>query len=188
MRTLRILVAGATYIVTSEINRWEQALKGTEDKEAFLVLLETAKKKFNFELYNFNILDDHIEFIINPGEDISLSKIMQWIKCNYTKKWNKMHNTKGHLWGNRFHSEIIENKEDFAQISACIDNSAVRAGLVKEAADWKFGGLFRKLRGIIGLVDELLESGMFFPTIASQSASRLQRRRCYRTLALHRRV
>jgi putative transposase len=96
---------------------------------------------------------------------------MQWIKCNFTKKWNKTHNTKGHLWGERFFSRIIRDEGDFERTSAYIDNNPVAANLVKKAKDWKFGGLFHRLRGITKLVDEALEGELFFPASAPLSAS-----------------
>jgi hypothetical protein len=67
------------------------------------------------------------------------------------------------LWGDRFFSRIIVDEADFAKTSEYIDNNPVKANLVKEARDWKFGGLFHKIRGIIGLVDKLPVGGLFFP-------------------------
>jgi putative transposase len=79
---------------------------------------------------------------------------MQWIKCNFAKKWNKAHNTKGHLWGERFFSRIIEDAKDFEHVSAYIDRNPVKAKLVWQETDWEFGGLSYWLRGIQGLIDE----------------------------------
>jgi hypothetical protein len=39
----------------------------------------------------------------------------------------------------------------------------VKAGLVKEAGDWHFGGLYYKLKEMFWLVDELLEGEPLFP-------------------------
>jgi putative transposase len=132
------------------------ALKRAEFKQMFLDLLEIAKRKFQFKLLNFTVMDNHIHFLIKPSESTSLSKIMQWIKCNSAKKWNKANNTKGHLWGDRFFSRIIKDEVDFERVSAYIDENPVKAKLVEEAKDWKFGGLFHRLKGIIGLIDDLL--------------------------------
>jgi REP element-mobilizing transposase RayT len=145
------------------------ALADEEFKLLFLDFVERAKKKFGFKLWNFTVMDNHIHFLIKPDEGVSLSKIMQWIKCNFAKKWNKMHNTKGHLWGERFFSRIIKDEEDFAGASTYIDENPVKANLVKEAKDWKFGGLFYKLcknnkpQGMFTLVDELLEGDFCAP-------------------------
>jgi putative transposase len=116
-------------------------------------------------------MDNHIHILIKPGKDASLSKVMQWIKCNFTKKWNKTHNRQGHLWGERFFSRIIRDERDFERTSAYIDNNPVEANLVKNAKDWKFGGLFHRLRGITRLVDEALAGELFFPASAPLSAS-----------------
>jgi hypothetical protein len=75
------------------------------------------------------------------------------------------------LWGERFFSRIIRDEGDLAKTSEYIDHNPVEANLVKEAKDWEFGGLFHKIRGIIGLVDELLDGGLFFPANASPAAS-----------------
>jgi putative transposase len=108
-------------------------------------------------------MDNHIHFLIKPGENASLSKIMQWIKGNFAKWWNKTHDTKGHLWGERFFSRIIRDEQDFVKTSEYIDNNPVKAKLVKEAKDWRFGGLFHRIRGIIGLVDEMSDGQIVFP-------------------------
>ncbi|MDR1400593.1 MAG: transposase [Treponema sp.] len=46
----------------------------------FMDFVEKAKKKVHFELWNFMIMDNHIDFLIKPSKGISLSQIMQWIK------------------------------------------------------------------------------------------------------------
>jgi putative transposase len=170
MRLPRVLQDDATYHVTSQIDHGVMALESAEVKRVFLDFVKKAKKKFGFKLWNFAVMGNHIHFLIKPGKNASLSKIMQWIKCNFAKKWNKEHNTKGHLWGERFFSRIIKDEKDFTRTSEYIDGNPVEARLVKEAKDWKFGGLFHKLRRIIGLVDEMPDSELFFPANTSLTA------------------
>jgi putative transposase len=158
-----ILLAYVIYHVCSQVNRGAMELGEEEIKLLFLDFVERAKKKFGFKLWNFTVMDNHIHFLIQPDEGVSLSKIMQWIKCNFAKKWNKMHNTKGHFWGERFFSRVIEDEGDFERTSAYIDENPVKANLVKAAEDWRFGGLFYRLRGLFGLIDELLGGNLFFP-------------------------
>ncbi|MDR2417756.1 MAG: hypothetical protein LBD79_01720 [Treponema sp.] len=39
---------------------------------------------------------------------------MQWIKGNFARYWNKVHNKQGgHLWGKRFFSKIINDVRYF---------------------------------------------------------------------------
>jgi hypothetical protein len=69
----------------------------------------------------------------------------------------------GHVWGERFFSRIIRDEQDFARTSGYSDENPVKANLAKEAQGWIFGGLFHKLRKIIGLVDKVADSELFFP-------------------------
>jgi REP element-mobilizing transposase RayT len=140
------------------------ALKAPDIKRLFLNMVVIAKTKFPFELWNFTILDSHIHFLIKPGPGVSLSKIMQWLKCNFAKKWNKIQHTTGHLWGDRFFSRIIRNEADFQNVSTYIDDNPVKAGLVMNAAMWPFGGLSHRLRGIRELLDPLWGSRFSFAT------------------------
>jgi putative transposase len=127
-------------------------MKAPEIKNMFLQVVKIAKTKYDFIISNFCIMDNHFHFLITPGKGVSLSKIMQWIKCNFTRRWNKKNNVTGHLWGERFWSRIINGIEDFLRIVEYIDNNPVAAGFVKEAKDWEFGGLFHHIMRCIDIV------------------------------------
>ncbi|MDR0785473.1 MAG: transposase, partial [Treponema sp.] len=141
MRSLRILVYGATYHVTSAIDHGDMYLLDPLFKTLFLFFVEKAKRKFHFQLWDFCIMGNHIHFLIKPGKDANLSEIMQWIKCNFAKAWNKAHGRKGHVWGERFYSRIISGTTDFLQTRDYIMENPVKAGLVERAVEWMFGSL-----------------------------------------------
>ncbi|MDR3303058.1 MAG: transposase [Treponema sp.] len=170
MRSRRNLEDEATYHVTSKVDHDAKALEEAWVKNAFLELVKMAKKKFSFQLWNFTVMGNHIHFLIKPAKGVSLSKIMQWIKCNFAKKWNKAHNTKGHLWGERFFSRIIKDEKDFQATSAYIDQNPVDAKLVKYAENWKFGGIFHRIRGIVGLIDKVPGGRLFEPHVGPAPA------------------
>jgi putative transposase len=145
MRQRRIHREGAAYHVTSEINRGEMGLYAPQFKVLFLTFVKKAKTKFR--LWDFCIMDNHIHFLIQPGTDVNLSDIMQWLKCNFAKAWNKAHGVKGHLWGERFYSRIIRGAMDFFRVREYIEENPVKAGLVERAVDWVFGSLYHRLHG-----------------------------------------
>jgi putative transposase len=166
MRTPRKLSPGATYHVTSRINYpWMSALVPVVFKIMFLQVVEEAKKKFRFQLWNFTIQGTNFHFLIKPSKDTTLSEVMQWIKCNFTKRWNKAHCMTGHLWGERFKSWIVKSMQAFDRISKFIDEYAVAAHLVKKAKDWEFCALHqrRKKERWRWLVDKLRRGDLIFP-------------------------
>jgi putative transposase len=156
MRSLRTLQDGATYHVTSKIDHDDLSLLEPRFKTLFLSFVAKAKRKFHFHLWDFCIMGNHIHFLIKPGNAGNLSKIMQWIKCNFAKAWNKEHGRKGHVWGERFYSRIIKGIADFLRAREYIADNPVKAGLVERAAEWVFGSLYHRLHRITSLLDDVV--------------------------------
>jgi putative transposase len=153
MGHLRELKDGATYHVTSEINRNEMELQQSRIKTMFLTFVKRAKQKYPFQLFDFSIMDNHVHLLIKPERGESLSKIMQWLKGNFAKYWNKVHHKQGgHLWGKRFFSKIIDDVRQFLRVLEYIDENPKRAGMVARAEDWEFGGLYHHLHGRMDVV------------------------------------
>jgi putative transposase len=123
-------------------------------KKLFLSFVGKAKRKFHFRLRDFCIMGNHIHLSIKPGKDGNLSEIMQWIKCNFAKAWNKANGRKGHVWGERFYSRIISGITDFLRVREYIADNPVKAGLVERAAEWMFGSLYHRLHRLTSLLDD----------------------------------
>jgi len=68
----------------------------------------------------------------------SLSDYMKEIKQSFSRYYNKLHNRRGTLWGERYKSLIVENGETLVNCLAYIDLNPVRAGIVEkpEAYRW----------------------------------------------------
>jgi REP element-mobilizing transposase RayT len=152
-RNKRILRDGATYHVWSVIDHNLNRLKPGKTKKLFLEFVGRTKAKYGFSLLNFTVLDTTVHLVIKPDDGVSLSDLMRWLKTNFSKAWNKKHNTSGHLWGERFQSTIIESEEELGRVMAFIDEKPVEDGLVRTAEKWAWGGLWHRARGIVGIVD-----------------------------------
>jgi putative transposase len=101
-------------------------------------------------------MGNHIHCSIKPDKDGNLSEIMQWIKCNFAKAWNKAQGRKGHGWGEQFYSRIIKGIMDFLRVREYIAENPVKAGLVERAAEWVFGSLYHRLHRLTSLVDDVV--------------------------------
>ena len=142
MRKPRVLMKDAVYHVTARANRGEMIFCSPAIRRLFLAFLEKAKKKYPSSVLNFCVMGNHIHLIIRPKNEDALSKIMQWILGNFAKAWNKLHGVKGHLWGGRYFSRIVEVLDDFLKVFDYICQNPVKARLVGSAQEWEFGGLW----------------------------------------------
>jgi len=147
MRKKRIFADGSTYHVTSLSNNKIRVFDNRLGRKIILSILDKAKAKYHFRLINFCIMPTHIHLLIEPAEGTSLAKIMQWIKTNSAKYWNRTHSAVGHLWGNRYFARIIRDQDDFEGIMEYIDQNPVKAGLVANPSDWIASGAFLRKIG-----------------------------------------
>jgi putative transposase len=154
MRQPRQLREGARYHVTARINRKETLLEYRSVRELFLSMVVRAKKKYRFRIWNFCLMDNHIHFLIEPAKGESLSAIMRWILGVFAMSYNKKNGLTGHVWGERFHSRILDGLRDFVLAFAYIDYNPVKAGLVAHPHEWRHGGLGHDREGCRSILDE----------------------------------
>lgn len=97
----------------------------------------------------------------------SVSRFVQELKQTFSRWYNKRHERKGYLWGDRFKGVIIFKGEAQLACSAYIDLNPVRAGIVGRPEDYRWSSLGMRVRASvragrllrpITLVDVLNES------------------------------
>ena len=67
-----------------------------------------------------------------------LSEFMKSLLERFTKWFNRMHSRSGTLWEERFKSVIVESGTAARTMAAYIDLNPVRAGMVKDPADYRW--------------------------------------------------
>ena len=68
----------------------------------------------------------------------NLSEFMKGLLIRFTRWFNRMHSRSGTLWEERFKSVIVESGVAARTIAAYIDLNPVRAGMVKDPADYRW--------------------------------------------------
>jgi putative transposase len=152
MRKRREFVCGAVYHVTSRINNKMKIFDHDLGKKLMLMILKEAKEKFDFNLFNFCIMPNHIHLLIKANDGGNLSHIMCWIKTHFSKRWNGIHGETGHIWGNRYFARIINGSRDYLTVMDYIDQNPVKAGLISALGDWEESGAYHIRNNITTLV------------------------------------
>lgn len=75
------------------------------------------------------------------GKYSSLSEFVKDIKQTFSRYYNKLHNRRGTLWGERFKSVIVQQGETVINCLAYIDLNSVRAGIVKRPDDYRWSSI-----------------------------------------------
>lgn len=139
MRIPRRIVPGASYHVIARINRKEFVLASPVIKEMLIRVLGKAKERFDFELINLCIMDNHVHMMIRPGPGASLSTVMQWILSVFALRYNRYRGISGHVWYDRFKSVVVGGLRQFLATFRYIQDNPFRAGLVGIGERYRYG-------------------------------------------------
>jgi len=87
-----------------------------------------------------NIDADDREACAETGRQmIDISHFMRVFQQKFAQYFNRMHQRRGGLWADRFKSTILEQGEALWSCAAYVELNPVRAGLVQDCAEYRFG-------------------------------------------------
>lgn len=98
-------------------------------------------------------MPNHVHFIVIPQAKDSLSKTFNVTQMTYAQYINEKRGNKGHLWGGRFYSCVLDPTHLYRAVRY-VERNPVRARLVQRAWDWPWSSAKERLgseRGIISL-------------------------------------
>jgi hypothetical protein len=70
-------------------------------------VLNEAREFYVFELRGLRFSGPRVSFYIKPADGLQLPEIMQWVKQTYSVRYNLYDGRTGHIWGDRYWSEIV---------------------------------------------------------------------------------
>lgn len=107
-----------------------------QDKNFFLKQLSITKQEFNYQIFAYCLMDNHIHMVIRVDNEF-LSKAVQSLSIRYAQYFNKKYKRSGSLFQDRFKSKIIEDKEYFLDVCRYVHRNPENAGIAKtEDYNW----------------------------------------------------
>jgi hypothetical protein len=143
MRSLRKLSNGVWYGVRTAVNNREPLFWLPKERARLEQVLNEAREIYAFELRGLRYSGPWVMFYIRPADGLQLPEIMQWVKQTYSVRYNLYDGRTGHIWGDRYASEIVpgEPPEDAEEyVFAPVVCGAGRRVRMRRAADRGRGG------------------------------------------------
>lgn len=145
-RKARIWYPGANYHIMCRGNHRHDIYRNDEDRQVYLTLLRETKKQYNFRLHSYCLMTNHVHLQIETV-DINISIIMKRINLLYAQYFNNKYNFVGHLFQDRFKSELIETDQYHLEIGRYIHLNPVRADMTELSIDYTWSS-YRVYMGI----------------------------------------
>ena len=150
-RRPRIHYEGAIYHVIARGNNRERVFETEEEKGKYLEILADYKKRYDFQLYAYVIMDNHVHLLLQVGKD-PLAKIMQGIQQRYTQHYNWHQKHSGHVFEQRYKAFICEKESYLIALICYIHQNPVRASML-EGVDYRWSSHLLYVRRAPGLVN-----------------------------------
>ncbi len=131
-RKPRIEFEGAFYHVIARGNQRQKIFNDESDCRKYLQLLTIYKNRYNYRLYAYVLMSNHVHLLIETGE-VSLSKILQGIHQSYTMYFNRKNQTVGHLFQGRYKGILCDRDAYLLMLLKYIHYNPVRAGIAATA-------------------------------------------------------
>lgn len=115
------------HVIIRGINRQDIFLD-KQDFKKFLKEIKRTKELYQYELYAYVLMPNHVHFIIHDINQ-NLSNIMQSLTVTYSYYFNKKYERIGHLFENRFKSMTIEEEGYLKNVLRYIHKNPDNAGI-----------------------------------------------------------
>lgn len=134
---------GIYHIVLRGINR-QTIFEDEEDAEKFLQTVKDYKNKSGYKIYAYCLMGNHIHLLIKEEKE-ELGIIMRRIGASYVYWYNWKYNRKGHLFQDRYKSEVVEDEKYLLNVIRYIHQNPLKANIVKDISEYKWSSYLEYL-------------------------------------------
>ncbi|WP_093037083.1 transposase [Thiocapsa roseopersicina] len=145
-RLPRVVVPGLPHHVTQRGNRRQRTFFGDEDYAACWRLLSTSCRACGTQVLVYCLMPNHVHLILVPGDELGLRDALGEAHRRYTRMINFREGWRGHLWQERFHSFVMDERHLIAA-ARYVERNPVRALLCARPQDWPWSSARAHLAG-----------------------------------------
>jgi REP element-mobilizing transposase RayT len=145
-RKYRIEVPGGTFHIGTGAVYEAFAFGDVGDRHDFLELFECVVETYGWRCKTYCLMGTHYHVVAQTPEP-NLSRGVQMLNGRYAQRFNGRHGRRGHLFGARFYSVLLETDAHLFAALRYVALNPVRAGLCATPAEWRWSS-FRAIAGL----------------------------------------
>lgn len=136
-RRNRIKSSTGIYHVMARGNNKNWIFKEEQDKGKLYSIVKDVKEAYPFKLFAYCIMNNHYHFIVKE-EEIPLNDFMKVINQRYATYYNKNRDIIGHVFQDRYRSQVVEDNVYFLGLIRYIHLNPVKANMVQDPYQYKW--------------------------------------------------
>lgn len=135
-RTRRIIPDDLPLHIMVRGNNKQKIFQEDRDKKYYLYLLFKLKRYHGIDIYHYCLMDNHVHLVLLSRVPPLLSRFMMKVDLSYFFLFRNKYGYVGHLFQNRFKSNVIGHDEYLLQCGKYIELNPVRGGIVTKPEDY----------------------------------------------------
>jgi hypothetical protein len=118
------------YEVRSRVNNRAPLFRHAKAVALFNRVFQETMLRFPCQVRGLRLENDWLSFYIKPKDGLALPKILQRMKQAFAQRYNGLMGWIGHIWGDRYWSEILEGEPEEVAVAELgeAERSAAKAG------------------------------------------------------------
>lgn len=148
----RLSETGLYHVIFRGINRMD-IFEEEADYNKFLEIMQKQKDEFEFEIYAYCLMTNHVHIFIKEKRPGDIKKIMHKALTSYVVWYNRKYQRSGSLVGNRYKSEPIEDEDYYFALVRYIHQNPVRAGISLRPSEYKWSSYRDYVYGLESITD-----------------------------------
>ncbi len=133
--------SGQSHFVTFTCYRRRPHLESVKGCEVFVAALEQARLHYQFLVYGFVVMPEHVHVLISEPERATVANAIQSLKISSSKRSAVDRECEGRrtpLWQRRYYDRNIRDYAEFVEKLRYIHRNPVKRGLVANAEEWEW--------------------------------------------------
>lgn len=127
---------GIYHIIMRGINR-QSIFEDEEDRRKLIEKLVRFKEMNSYKLFAYCLMDNHIHILLQEQSE-PIGVAIKRISSSYVLWFNKKYERCGHLFQERFKSEIVGNDVYFLTVLRYIHQNPIKARIVEDVSEYEW--------------------------------------------------
>ncbi len=108
-----------------------------EDRLKFINILHKKQSEIELSFYAYCLMDNHVHLVLKDNKN-EISLIMKGIATSYAMYFNNKYKRVGHVFQDRFKSEVIENEGYLMAVIRYVHHNPIKAKIVEGSEHYKW--------------------------------------------------
>jgi len=134
-RQARIYSETGIYHIMMRGNEKRKIFLDDEDRRRFIYTLFEKASEEKSDIYAYCLMDNHIHLLLHE-DGANIARLMKRINVSFVYYFNKKYKRVGHLFQDRYKSEVVDNEEYLLAAVRYIHNNPVKAGIVSSPEEY----------------------------------------------------